>query len=327
MNRRGKVITPLILDWLIAVATLLLFALLRLIPSSRRSDFAACMARRIGPMLPHSRTARENLSRAYPTMPETDQNEILLGMWDNLARTLSEYTDLERLLDFDPARPSIGNLDIVGVEHFLKIRDGSRPAIVFTAHLANWEILSLLAARLGIGVSSLYRRPNNRFVARRLIQLRAARMGRFVESGRGAAFQLAAELERGGRVGLLVDQRFHGGVPARFFGRLADTNPLLAKLARQYDCAVFGARVIRLPGQRFRVEITDEIELPRNADGHIDIDQTTAKITQIVECWIREHPEQWLWLHRRWRLGPRSRIPFLRMLTQRAGSKYPHATR
>lgn len=316
MRRKGRVIAPLFLDWLIAVVTSLIFTLLRLVPHARRVEFAARTARVLGPVLPHSRIARDNLARAFPAMPDADRHRILVGMWDNLGRTLAEYTDLDRLIEFDPVCPMSGNMDVAGVEHFLKIRDRDQAAIIFTAHLANWEALSLLAARFGLEVSSLFRTPNNRFIARRLLKIRASRMGELVESRRGAAFRLAAELGRGGRVGLLMDQRFQGGVLVRFFGRLADTNPLLAKLARQYDCPVYGARVIRLPGGRYRVEITDEIELPRDAEGHIDVPGATARITTIVEAWVREHPEQWLWLHRRWRLGRRSRIPFLRIFTQ-----------
>lgn len=324
MRRKGRVIVPLILDWLIAVATDLIFTLLYLVPCSRRVEFAARTARTLGPILPHSGIARDNLARAFPTMPDAERHRILVGMWDNLARTLVEYSDLDDIIDFDPASPRSGNVDVVGVDHFLTIRNLDQAAIIFTAHLANWEVLSVLAARLGLEVTSLFRAPNNRFVARRLLKIRASRMGSLVESRQGAAFRLAAELERGGRVGMLVDQRFQGGVLVRFFGQLADTNPLLAKLARQYDCPVHGARVIRLSGGRFRVEITDAIDLPRDSEGQIDVAGATDRITRIVERWIREHPEQWLWLHRRWRLGRHSRIPsFLRMLAQRDRPRCP----
>jgi Kdo2-lipid IVA lauroyltransferase/acyltransferase len=73
------------------------------------------------------------------------------------------------------------------------------------------------------------------------------------------------------------------------------------RLARQFDCAVHGVRVIRLPKSRFRVELTDPIELARDNEGRIDIQPSMQIIMSIIEGWIREHPEQWLWLHRRWR--------------------------
>jgi KDO2-lipid IV(A) lauroyltransferase len=133
-------------------------------------------------------------------------------------------------------------------------------------------------------------------------------MGPLVPSGNGSLFELAATLERGGRVGLLADQRYKGGELVPFFGHLAESNPLIAKLARQYDCTVYGARAIRLPNHRFRLEITDPIDLPRDAEGHIHVAKTTAVIQNIVESWIREYPEQWIWFHRRWRFGKKTRF-------------------
>jgi KDO2-lipid IV(A) lauroyltransferase len=67
------------------------------------------------------------------------------------------------------------------------------------------------------------------------------------------------------------------------------------------DCPIHGTRVIRLPDHRFRLELTDEIAPVRDAAGTIDVTATMQRITSIVEGWVREHPEQWLWVHRRWR--------------------------
>jgi KDO2-lipid IV(A) lauroyltransferase len=75
----------------------------------------------------------------------------------------------------------------------------------------------------------------------------------------------------------------------------------LARLARNFDCPVFGARAIRLPGHRYRLELTDALVLPRDTHGKVEVATTMQLITSIIEGWIREHPEQWLWMHRRWR--------------------------
>ena len=100
---------------------------------------------------------------------------------------------------------------------------------------------------------------------------------------------------------MLVDQHRKPGARVNFFGRPCWANVAIARLARQYECPVHGARVIRLPKHRFRIELTRALELPRDAEGLVDIDRTMQKITSIIEGWVREHPEQWLWLHRRWR--------------------------
>jgi KDO2-lipid IV(A) lauroyltransferase len=72
-------------------------------------------------------------------------------------------------------------------------------------------------------------------------------------------------------------------------------------LARQVDCPIHGTRTIRLPDGRFRGELTEAVETVRDAAGAIDVAGTMQVITSVVEGWVREHPEQWLWLHRRWR--------------------------
>lgn len=86
-----------------------------------------------------------------------------------------------------------------------------------------------------------------------------------------------------------------------FFGRPCKVNPMLARLARKYDCPIHGSRAIRLPDGRLRLEVTEPLKLPRDADGKVDVTATMQLITWVVEGWVREHPEQWLWLHRRWR--------------------------
>jgi KDO2-lipid IV(A) lauroyltransferase len=101
---------------------------------------------------------------------------------------------------------------------------------------------------------------------------------------------------------MLVDQHTTQGVDVVFFGRWAKANPLIAQLARLTGAPIYGIRAIRLPdGNHFRGELTEEIAPVRNADGIIDIHATTQKIATVIEGWVREYPEQWLWLHRRWR--------------------------
>jgi KDO2-lipid IV(A) lauroyltransferase len=79
-------------------------------------------------------------------------------------------------------------------------------------------------------------------------------------------------------------------------------NQILGKFARQYDCPVHGVRVIRLPHNRFRLELTPALDLPRDPDGQINVKGAMQAMTDVVAGWVREHPEQWLWMHRRWRV-------------------------
>ena len=100
---------------------------------------------------------------------------------------------------------------------------------------------------------------------------------------------------------MLVDQYATRGVDVTFFGRPARTNPLIARLAQHFDCPIYGVHMVRHLGNRFRLELTEPISAVRDDAGNVDVRQTMQRINDIVEGWVREHPEQWLWLHRRWR--------------------------
>jgi KDO2-lipid IV(A) lauroyltransferase len=172
----------------------------------------------------------------------------------------------------------------------------------FAAHLANWELPAVVAKVLVDHSAVLYRRPNIRPISDVIVKLRAPLMGELIPASLDAPLKLARLLQSGTHVGMLVDQHYTRGVEVTFFGRPCKANPLIALLARQTESPIHGLRVVRKPdGNSFWVDITDPIEPARDADGRIDIVGTMQAITAVVEGWVREHPEQWLWLHHRWR--------------------------
>jgi len=288
--------------WLQAQVVFVLFFVFRLIPVEYATNFVAAILRNMGPVLPRQRTAMKNLELAFPEKTKAERRQILSKMWDNLARTSIEYIYLDTLFDYDHNNPDTGRIEIVGAENFKKLNKEKKPAIIFSGHLANWELLPVGAKNYGLDIAALYRTPNNPFIAKRILQIRSKMMGELIPSGPGSALKMMSVLEHGGRLGILVDHklRSRSNIEIPFFGHPAKTNPLIGKLAREFDCVVHGARVIRLPQGRFRLEITDEINLPRDAEGRIDARQTVIAVTQVVEGWVREYPEQWLWVHRRW---------------------------
>jgi KDO2-lipid IV(A) lauroyltransferase len=184
-----------------------------------------------------------------------------------------------------------------------RLRDDGKPAIVFAAHLANWELAAVAATSYGLDTTVLYRRPNLKAVSDAVIDLRSGCMGTLVPTTIEAPMRLVEALERGSHVAILVDQWYGQGVPVTFFGRQTRANPLITWLLRKVDCPVHGIRVVRHPGNRFKLKMTEAIEVTRDAKGKIDAAATMQTITSVVEDWVREHPEQWLWLHRRWRDG------------------------
>ena len=278
--------------------------LMRRIDPDRLANFAGRAMQLIGPLLPENRVARANLNAAFPEKSASEIDAILRGTWDNLGRMGAEFAHLDRLWDYDPARPGRrGRIEVpqIGIERFKRLAEDGRPALIFAAHLANWEMPGICAATYKLDSAVLYRRPNIARLDRWISQTREASMGQLISTGLDAPIKLAEALQRGAHVGMLVDQYYVRGVEVTFFGQRTMANPLLARLARHFDCPIVGARIIRLPDNRFTGEITDDIVPARDADGKIDVAGTMQIVMGVVEGWIREHPEQWLWQHRRWR--------------------------
>lgn len=283
-----------------AAATAMLAAARRLDHRSV-SNLGSAATRRIGPWLREHRIGRDNLRAAFPDKTDGEIEAILRGVWDNLGRYGVEFVHLDRICSGDPYRRTWIDYTPEAIERFLHLRNDGKPALIFAAHLANFELPAVIAASDGLESTVLYRRPNLGAVADAVIAQRAEIMGEMVPSSLSAPITLARALERGRHVAMLVDQHYTRGIDVTFFGRICKVNPLIAMLAREAECPIHGTRVIRLPGNRFQGDITEEVKPVRDADGRIDVKGTMQAITDVVEGWVREHPEQWLWVHRRWR--------------------------
>ncbi len=279
-----------------------LFAFVRLIGPDTAANLGGFITRTFGPRLKPHRTAMTNLRAAYPEKAEPELQGIARGAWDSLGRTMMEYPHISKLMDYNHDDPvPNGRVEVSGVDYFADLRDDGKPGIIFSAHLANWELTAICGARHGLDVTAVYRPPNDP-VSRQIVEeIRRETMGGLEASRRGAIFALRKVLDEGGHIGMLIDQHFSRGLTVPFLGRPALTNPVLGMLARQYDCPVHGARAVRLPGHRFFLELTPPLDLPRDPDGRVNVEGATAAMTAVVDSWVREHPDQWLWMHRRWR--------------------------
>ena len=275
---------------------------MRLIPPDIMANIAGGVVRTIGPLSKEHQLGRENLAAAFPEKSTEEIETILRGSWENLGRIGAEFAHIDRLWDYD-ARQGDGRImrSDDSEKIALRLRDDGKPALVFAAHLGNWELAAVVAHKYGLDTTVLYRRPNLRAVLNEIMSLRSGCMGVLMPTTMDAPVKLADALARGSHVAMLVDQWYGHGVPVTFFGRKTLANPLIARLARYVECPIHGIRVVRHGGNRFQVHVTDEIVPLRDAGGQIDIAGTMQVITNVIEGWVREHPEQWLWQHRRWR--------------------------
>jgi len=269
----------------------MLYGFFWLLPISWASNTGGAILRFIGPKLGASRKALTNIQNAFPEKPADEHQKILIGMWDNLGRVVAEYPHLHHIWK---------NVEFVGREHMEAVRDDGLPGFLFGGHLANWEVQAIAAKNINLDVGLVYRKPNNPWVDSLLKHCRNSGGSFHMTKSHQGARQIMSTLKAGGHIGMLVDQKLNEGIAIPFFGRDAMTAPAIAQLALKFKCPITPARVERVKGAKFRVTIYPPVEICPTGDKKEDVKRVMTDINKTLEGWIRERPEQWLWLHRRW---------------------------
>jgi KDO2-lipid IV(A) lauroyltransferase len=278
-----------------AWAAALLSGAFAALPPDWASAVGGAIGRLIGPRLGISDRARRNIRRALPELSEGEIAGLVLAMWDNLGRVAAEYPHLKNIRVFEPG----GRVETRGFEHMDRAVAAGRRMIIFSGHIANWEIGMLAAVQYGISVAQIYRAANNPLVDRMITRFRGGG-GELIPKGAVAARRAIATLRRGAHLTMLTDQKMNDGIPIPFFGHPAMTAPALAALALRFDCDVLPARVERQGGAHFRLTVFPALPLPRTGDSHADAATLMVQVNAILETWIRDRPEQWFWVHQRW---------------------------
>lgn len=282
--------------WFEAAGLRLALALFGALSLDRASALGGWLGRTFGPWLAVSDVARRNLEAAFPEKPAEEIAAIVRAMWDNLGRVAAEFAHLGDIEVYG----TDGRVEMVGAEIIEQLRDDGVGGIFVAAHLGNWEITPLAASQKGLSLTHVYRAANNPQVEPILQKLRAPLGGAHVPKGAPGARKLIAALRQGEHLAMVADQKQNDGIPVPLFGRDAMTAPALAQLALKFDCPVVPTRVERLGGARFRLTVYPALDLPSSGDREADVAETMRRINALFETWIRERPEQWLWLHRRW---------------------------
>ncbi|MGE3771248.1 MAG: lysophospholipid acyltransferase family protein [Bdellovibrionales bacterium] len=269
-----------------------LFAVAWVLPTPLASLLGAGIGQLFYYVHPGTCRARKNLQLALPERA-AEHEDIIKGMWRNMGRVLFEYPHLNRLWDS-------GRLQVVGAE--IAEANRNKPVVFVAAHLANWEIGPLVMAKNGWDIAGLYRPPNNPFIMPLLhFARRVSRQKLFPKSAKGA-MDFMRHVRAGGYGGVIMDQRLTEGVEVPFFGHPVLAPSLAAMLAVRYGVTVIPTRVERLGGTRQRGTVYPPLQVPAEGTDDQRITAMTASIYRVFEEWIRARPEQWLWMHDRWKL-------------------------
>ena len=269
------------------------FALVRHMPFSAVSAFGGRLGRMIGPLTGAHRTAARNVALALREVDEAARAKILGDAWDNFGRTMMEYAVLSKLADA-PER-----IVVEGYEPLAALAREGRGAVLFCAHLGNWEIIPMALARLAKPLTIVYRAPNNPLVDDIIGEIRKPyTAGMAPKSATGARLMLKA-LANNEHLILVVDQKINTGMEIPFFGRGAFTGDAVARFAMRFNCPMFPVRTERLEGGRFKVTVEEPWTFPAQGNDD-DARAALTRINERLEVWIRARPGQWLWMHKRW---------------------------
>lgn len=283
-----------------AGGALFAYGLLRALPLPMAAALGEMALARLGPLLSLHRVAGDNLRAAFPDKDQDWIDSVRDGMWRNLGRTAGEFPHLSKLQDQVGAE-----IEVVGVEIIERIRAEGGPVIFLSGHMANWELMAVVGAHYDIPVDLVYRAPNNPLIRRLYDKRRPHPDSRLIAKGKEGARDIIRSLRQKRIVGMLVDQKMNDGIEAEFFGMPAMTASAFAPLAARAGSPLIMARIERLDGSRFRVTLCTPLDVPVTGESDADQRALIQTVNDRLESWIRERPEQWLWVHRRW---PKSAI-------------------
>ena len=248
------------------------------------------------------RVGMRNLQMAMPELPPQTRKRILRRVYIHLAWQLVEFCRMQRYT----AENTRAWMRTEGLDRFLAAQAKGKGVLIATAHLGAWEISSFYHSLMGYPMGMVIRRLDNRRLDAFVNSIRC-RHGNWVlhkdDFGRG----LLTAMHRGQTVGILMDTNMTPpqGAFVDFFGISACTATGLAHVARKTGAAVLPGFMLWEPAERrYVLHFGEQIEIPHTEDVAGDIVEGTRRCTAAIEAWIRRYPDQWLWIHRRWKTRP-----------------------
>jgi KDO2-lipid IV(A) lauroyltransferase len=244
----------------------------------------------------------KNLDIAFgDTLSMREKDRILRANFRNLGKSLAE------VIHFPKMRTAYlqEKVHIVGQEHYLAARSKGKGVIYLTAHFGNWEMSSHAQSALGYPMSIIVRPLDNRYLDRVVARLRTIH-GNTLLPRRNGLKQMIAALKRNETIGILMDQNTlrSKGIFVDFLGKPACTTPVIALLALRYEVPVIPAFIVRTGFDTHTVYLGSEVAIQQTDDTQNDIALNTARFNTIIEDFIRRYPDQWFWVHNRWKNQP-----------------------
>jgi KDO2-lipid IV(A) lauroyltransferase len=242
--------------------------------------------------------AIHNIKRAFPEKSMAEIVLIAKGVYRNMAITTAEFFDMPYL-----TKDNIHELvEVDGIEHCNKALKKNMGLLVFSAHFGNWELQAIAFSLIFQPMLVIYRILDNIFLERFVTDIRSSTGNRLLTKQKAMRTMLKA-LNANEVVGLLIDQNWswQEGVFVDFFGRPACTTDGLALLAMHTGAPVIPGFMVRMENGKYRLVIGEEVKIINTGQKEKDVHANTQNFTRIIEDIVRKYPDQWFWVHQRWK--------------------------
>jgi KDO2-lipid IV(A) lauroyltransferase len=248
------------------------------------------------------RVALEGLRRAFPDRTEAERRALARAAYRQLGRGLGELVAWRNLSDSELKK----RVDFVDWGRYEAARAAGRGAIMAVTHFGNWELAARAAVRQGMELTTITRTLRGPINERLLAYRRNRGMRELSDKGSSAA--ALQVLRRGEALGVVVDQNMllSRGIFVDFFGTPACTTPAPAILSLRTGAPVLLVFDLRAPDGTHRIRFDGPFSVPAGKTPHARIAALTQELTSAVETMVREHPEYWFWVHRRWKTRPQA---------------------
>jgi KDO2-lipid IV(A) lauroyltransferase len=276
---------------------ILLFKLIRFIGIDRGSNLVITILQKFKNIIPFTKIARKNIRFIYDLSP-AKQEELIDKIYDNFGRFITEVALLETM-DLESIRQRV---TINGMEHIRHFQEQNKPFLIFTGHFANWEMVLSILTKIYPDSAVVHRKVNNPYV-NNFISAQREKFGvSLIPKGPYGGKILMKALRAKKAIVMLVDQKMNEGIEVPFMGQSTMTSDGLAKIALSFDYPIVPLQIVRVNNtSHFHVNLFSPLEIETTGDKNQDIRNIVLATNQIIEEWINEHPDQWLWFHRRWK--------------------------
>ena len=248
----------------------------------------------VGPLFRSKEVINSNIKIAFPKINERDLKKISTSMWNNYGRVFAEYMFIKKFRSGELNK----NIILEGEEILQDIKINKKKVVFISGHFSNFELMAMQIEKIGIKVAAIYRPLNNIFLNQIMEKIRKNYICKYqIKKGIGGIKELVKLNNDGFSTALMIDQRVSEGIKSNFFNRKAFTTTIPAQLIKKYKIPVVPIFIERFDNVKFKITVVK----PINFDVNKSVEDITDHLNKILENFIKEKPDYWIWSHNRWK--------------------------